>query len=192
MDASIARARSKHFLERSQATLQFPNAQLQDRMNGLRSDSGERIQHEGSFVHPWVRHSQARLSDDAVPIQQEIYVQGPRRVADESLAIAGALDRENRIQQVPRLEGSLDSDTRIAEDPASGAIHGLSLNQRGARQDDTASGKCANRVANVLAARAEVRAEPEVRPSHDWCVRSRLRPTGLRTALGRRAFGPEP
>ena len=132
------------------------NTQLQDRMNGMRSDSDERVQNEGSFVHPRMRHGQARLLNDAVSIEQKIDVQGPWRVADEPLSIAGTLDRQDRVQQVLRFEGSLDSDTRVTENPAARAVHGLRLKQRGARQDDSASGEGANRVANVLATRAEV------------------------------------
>ena len=52
----------------------FPNAQMQDRMNGLRGNCDERVQNEGSFVHPWMRHGQARLFNDAVPIEQKVNV----------------------------------------------------------------------------------------------------------------------
>lgn len=76
----------------------FPHVQLQDRMNGLRSDRDERIQNEGPFVHPWMWHGQARLLNDSVPIEQKVDVQGPWRVAHESLPVAGALDRQNRVQ----------------------------------------------------------------------------------------------
>lgn len=76
----------------------FPNAQMQDRMNGLRGNCDERVQNEGSFVHPWMRHGQARLFNDAVPMEQKVNVQGPWRVVHESLPVAGALDRQNRVQ----------------------------------------------------------------------------------------------
>ena len=133
MDASIARARSKQFLERSQAMPHFANTQLQNRMNRVRGDRDQGIQNEGPLVHPWMRHGQSRLLNDAVPIEQKVNIQGPWRIADKSLSIAGALDRQHRVQQVLRLEGSLDSDTRVAEYPAARAVHGLSLKQRGTR-----------------------------------------------------------
>ena len=105
----------------------FQHSQLKDRMNGLRGDRDEGVQNEGPLVHPRMRHRQARLLNDAVPIEQKVNVQGSWRVAHESLPIAGALDRQNRVQQLLRLEGSLDSDARIPKNPASRAVHGLCL-----------------------------------------------------------------
>ena len=96
-------------------------------MNGLWSDCDERIQHEGSFVHPWMRHGQAGLSNYAIPIQEKVDVQGPWRVADVSLSVSGGLDRQNRVQQFPRFEGCLNGEARVPEEPPAGAIHGLRL-----------------------------------------------------------------
>ena len=79
-DNRLAWTRASHgcvpsnFLERTQAMPHFPNAQMQDRMNGLRGNCDERVQNEGSFVHPWMRHGQARLFNDAVPIEQKVNV----------------------------------------------------------------------------------------------------------------------
>ena len=161
-------------------------------MNGLRSDSDERIQHEGSFVHPWMRHGQARQSNYAIPVEQKVNVQGPWRVAEVSLSVASSLDRQNRVQQFPRFKGGFERDACIPKEPPSGAVHGLRLKKGGTRQDDSDSGKLADGVANVLGARTEVRTESEIRSSHDWCVRSRPQPKGLRNALERQAFEREP
>src|SRR5439155_9328224 len=94
---------------------QVSNSQTRHRIDELRRDFRERTEHERALAESWMRHREAGLVDDAIPIQNEIEIERPRRAGERPLAAALALDRLQRFEELARGQAGLADDRAVQE-----------------------------------------------------------------------------
>jgi hypothetical protein len=81
----------------------------------LRSDLGQRQEHERPLVHARVRNGQAGFPDDFVAVEQQVQVERARRARERSLAARPRLGGEQLIEQLARGQPGFDLRDRVDE-----------------------------------------------------------------------------
>src|SRR4026209_741937 len=131
----------------------------------LRIELLQRLEGERALVQAGMRHGQAGLVEDDVPVEEEVEVDRPGAPALVAHATEPALDVEQHAEERPRLERRLDRDGAVDECRLSDASPGLRLAERRHRDDlDPRFGaEEADGVLDRALAVCEVRAEADVR-----------------------------